>query len=84
MNDNKELISYNISVVFVLVFFFQAKVNNSSLVGVGYTQTLRPGKGYHVNYVTYVFCTSERKSLKSMHLYTTVSLIQNNFVLKAK
>ena len=26
------------------MLFLQAKVNNSSLVGIGYTQTLRPGK----------------------------------------
>lgn len=26
------------------MFYFQAKVNNASLVGIGYTQTLRPGK----------------------------------------
>lgn len=25
-------------------FVFKAKVNNASLVGIGYTQTLRPGK----------------------------------------
>lgn len=62
MNDNKELISY-ISVGFVLVFFFQAKVNNSSLVGVGYTQTLRPGKGYHVNYVTYMSFVHHKENL---------------------
>ncbi|NXX67592.1 VDAC2 protein, partial [Spizella passerina] len=28
-----------------------AKVNNSSLIGVGYTQTLRPGKSCPVNYI---------------------------------
>lgn len=26
------------------MFYFQAKVNNASLVGIGYTQTLRPGE----------------------------------------
>lgn len=26
------------------MFYFKAKVNNASLVGIGYTQTLRPGK----------------------------------------
>ena len=31
-----------------VVLSFQAKVNNTSLVGVGYTQTLRPGKPSHV------------------------------------
>lgn len=29
-----------------LFILLQAKVNNSSLIGVGYTQTLRPGKCY--------------------------------------
>ena len=27
----------------IFFFFFQAKVNNSSLIGLGYTQTLKPG-----------------------------------------
>lgn len=26
------------------MFYLKAKVNNASLVGIGYTQTLRPGK----------------------------------------
>lgn len=32
-------------------FSLQAKVNNASLVGVGYTQTLRPGKNNLINNV---------------------------------
>lgn len=44
------------------IIFVQAKVNNSSLVGLGYTQTLKPGESF---VCTLKIDNNERSSLKT-------------------
>lgn len=66
LNGNEELFSY-VSIVGLFIFL-QAKVNNSSLVGVGYTQTLRPGKDFHMHdFCIHIFRASHKKILRSMY-----------------
>lgn len=59
-------------------------MNNSSLVGVGYTQTLRPGKDCHMNCIIHVSSVHHKENMRSTHLYVVISLLQNSFFFKAK
>lgn len=49
----------------------QAKVNNTSLVGVGYTQTLRPGTD--MNFPLLLLFTLENLIVKGIELFSFVS-----------